>query len=94
MASTDKRIGALCSLTISNMNRVAVKGCASYIYKITVYEGEPEEYYTFTTFECTQVIDDYLNEREHFGEELKPDSPLIREEFNHLIAGRAQSRSS
>jgi integrase len=90
MASTGMRIGALCSLTIGTLNKMNVKGYPSHIYKIIVYEGEPEQYYTFTTFECANAIDDYLKEREHFGEELKMDAPLIRGEYNHSIVERAQ----
>ena len=81
MASTGMRIGALCKLTIGSSHKISVKGYSQHIYKIIVYEGEPEEYYTFTTFECAVAIDDYLREREHFGEQLTNDSPLIRNEY-------------
>ena len=36
----------------------------------------------FCTPECTKVIDSYLEYRQRCGEELKPDSPLIREQFD------------
>lgn len=90
MAATGMRIGALCTLTISNLHKLTIKGYPLHIYKITVYEGEPEQYYCFTTFELATAIDDYLNEREHFGEQLRPDSPLIRADYNHSIPQRAQ----
>ena len=32
--------------------------------------------------ECASVIDAYLNHRKHCGENLKPENPLIREQFN------------
>lgn len=91
MAATGMRIGALCTLTISNLHKMTIKGYPnSHIYKIIVYEGEPEQYYCFTTFELATAIDDYLKEREHFGEQLKPEAPLIRADYNHSIAERAQ----
>ena len=36
----------------------------------------------FCTPECTSMIDTYLQYRKHAGEEIKPESPLIREQFN------------
>jgi hypothetical protein len=60
MASTGMRIGALAPLTIGSLHKIDVKEYSSHIYKIIVYEGEPEQYYTFTTFECAAAIDDYL----------------------------------
>jgi integrase len=39
-------------------------------------------YITFCTPECYKVIDSYLEYRIRCGEQLKPDSPLIREEFD------------
>jgi integrase len=51
------------------------------IYKFTVYEND-EEYYTLCTPECTAAIDAYLEFRERYFEQLSPESPLIREEFD------------
>jgi integrase len=90
LASTGMRIGALSGLSISSLQKVMVEGYPSHSYKITVYEGEPEEYYCFTTFECARAIDDYLKERQHFGEQSLPESPLIRADFNHAIKERVQ----
>jgi hypothetical protein len=52
------------------------------LYRLTVYEGSSEEYICFTTPECASAIDFYLSQREMWGEKLKPDSPLIRKEFD------------
>lgn len=90
MAATGMRIGALCKLTINNLQKVTIEGYPSHVYKIVVYEGEPEQYYCFTTFELAAAIDDYLKEREHFGEQLKPEAPLIRADYNHVIPERSQ----
>lgn len=91
MASTGMRIGALPYLSLGNLSRVHIKGYPqdSYIYKIVVYEGELEQYYTFCDFECTKAINNYLEYRETFGEVLKPEAPLLREKFNSNIAGGA-----
>jgi hypothetical protein len=73
------RVGAIHSLVLSNLRRVDVG--TQYLYKIIVYELEEEEYYTFCSFECAMIIDQYLDYRKRFGEVLNLSSPLIREEF-------------
>jgi integrase len=79
MASTGMRVGALPSLKIRNLERIEKYG----LYKITVYEGEDEEYITYCTQECARAIDSYLDYRQRHGERpLKTDAPLIREEFD------------
>jgi integrase len=88
MASTGMRIGALPYLTIGNLTEKHVEGYLlpdSYIYKIVVYQGEPEEYYTFCTFECAAAIKEYLEYRTNAGEDIYQTNlkaPLIREKFN------------
>ena len=53
------------------------------LYKITVYENEPEEYITFCTSECKEKgIDPYLAMRRRYGEVVNNSSPLIREQFD------------
>jgi hypothetical protein len=34
------------------------------LYQITIYEGEPEEYITFCTPECSTAVHSYLSYRE------------------------------
>jgi integrase len=85
LASTGMRAGALHSLTVGSLEKLQVNGYAdSYLYKIKVYEQDEENYYCFTTFECTTMIDQYLNFRQRSGEVITKDSPLLREEFNHM----------
>jgi integrase len=88
MASTGMRVGALNSLDLSHIQRVNIEN--QYLYKITVYEGEDEEYYTICSFECAAAIDEYLSYRKRFGEKLKLDAPLIREEFDRNDLGEAR----
>lgn len=79
MCSAGLRVGALPTLKIRNLERID----RYQLYKITVYENEDEEYFTYCTPECTSVIDSYLEYRQRHGEHpLKEDSPLIREEFD------------
>lgn len=82
LCATGMRVGALSNLTVGSLSKVILEGYPSHLYKINVYEGEREEYYTFCTFECATAIDQYLDYRKRFGEVIKPSSPLIREEFD------------
>jgi integrase len=52
------------------------------VYKITIYENEEEEYYSFITKEACDAMQSYLQMRERYGEKLTPDSLLIREQFD------------
>lgn len=79
MCSSGVRIGALPYIKLRNLERIERYN----LYKLTIYEGEEEEYITFCTPECTAAIDSYLEYRQRHGERpLKEDSPLIREEFD------------
>lgn len=84
LASTGMRVGALPSMTISALTKIQLQDYPSHLYKIIVYEGEPDQYYCFCTFECAAMIDQYLGYRQRFGEVLKPSSPLIREQFDPI----------
>jgi hypothetical protein len=52
--------------------------------KVTVYRGEPEEYYTFITPEAFHALWQYKKERERYGEIITPSSPLIRDKWDSL----------
>jgi hypothetical protein len=71
------RIGAIPYLKLRNIYKMD-----NEIYKITVYENSTEEYFTFTTPECSKAIDDYLSMRQRYGEKIRKDSFLIREQFD------------
>jgi hypothetical protein len=66
------RIGAISTLTIRNIDDT----------KITVYENDKEEYFTFVTRECKQAIYSYIDIRSRYGEKITDDSFLIREQFD------------
>ena len=76
MASAGLRIGALTQLRLRNLEKV------EQCYKVTVYEGTNEQYYSFTTPECASFIDAYKEYRTKNGEKLGPDSYLIRDQFD------------
>jgi integrase len=79
LASTGMRIGAIPSLKIRGIAKIEELD----IYKITVYEGSSQdEYFTFCTPECANAIDSYLAYRTRSREQINPNSPLIREQFN------------
>lgn len=79
MCSSGIRIGAFPYIKLRNLEKIERYN----LYKLTVYEGEKEEYITFCTPECAAAIDSYLECRQRHGERpLKEDSPLIREEFD------------
>jgi integrase len=76
MCSSGCRIGAIAQLKLRHLQKI--ESC----YKVTVYEGTNESYYSFVTPECSSFIDSYLEYRTKNGEKLTQDSYLIREQFN------------
>ena len=79
MSSTGMRMGALTDIKLSHLIEIPKYD----IYKISVYANSPKDkYYTFTTPECKQAIDTYLDYRRRFGEIITDKAPLIREQFN------------
>jgi len=77
LASTGVRSGVLSSLRIRNLKKTAGGG-----YKVTVYEGEREEYFTFCTPECGKEIDTYLEFRRKHSEDITDKSFLIVKQFD------------
>ena len=79
MASTGMRIGALYDLRVGDL----VKLDKYPLYLIWVYaRSKSDRYYTFTTPECTELIDLYLDYRRRLGENIVEKTPLIREMFD------------
>ncbi len=73
------RMGSIPILRLRNLTKIEKYN----LYQITVYEkSKKSNYKTFCTPECAAVIDTYLNYQKHAGEQLKPESLLIREQFN------------
>jgi integrase len=80
LASTGMRIGAIPSLRLRNLEEIEIEN--SKIYKITVYENDREEHFTFCTPECAKAIYEYLEMRKRYGEKLTDESFLVREQFD------------
>jgi integrase len=54
------------------------------LYKVQVYARTRDKYFTFCTLVCYNAIQEYLNFRKRYGEELKDKSPLFRKHSNKL----------
>jgi integrase len=78
MCSAGLRRGALQYLRIRDLEKIEKYN----LYKISVYKKEQEQYVTFCTPECAKHIDQYLDWRRRIGEQLKPNSPIFRIEFD------------
>lgn len=77
LSSSGIRIGALPLLSFGNLEETKTG-----LYRITVYEGEEEQYITFCSPECKQAIIEYRQYRERYGEVITKHSPVIREQFD------------
>ena len=82
LSSSGIRIGAIQSIRLRNLKD----------NRLTVYEGDGEEYFSFITPECKKAIDAYLDMRLRYGEKLTDNSYLIREQFD--IRDRFQIKKS
>lgn len=80
--SSGMRIGAIPALRLRNLEELEFGIESSKIYKITVYENDKEEHFTYCTPECAKAIDEYLQMRSRYGEKLTKESFLIREMFD------------
>lgn len=78
--SSGIRLAALPALKIGDLK--IIFNLESKLYQITVYQGYKEEYITFCTPECAKVIFSYFQYRERCGEIIKPEAPVIREQFD------------
>lgn len=89
MVSSGMRVGALPELRLKDLKKL-VNG----LYRITVYDSSPRyRYITFTTPECAQAIDAYLDWRTRRGEPLTPEAPLLRLEFSNQDANEPKPMS-
>ena len=79
LSSSGLRQGALPNLKLRDLEKIE----KYQLYQITAYrKSKKYSYKTFCTPECSTLIDTYLSYRKNQGEELKDNSPLIREQFN------------
>jgi integrase len=79
ISSSGIRSGAISLIKLHNLTKIEKYN----LYQITVYKNSKKSNYkAFCSPECTSMIDTYLQYRKHAGEELIPEHPLIREQFN------------
>ena len=81
LSSSGLRYGAIPSLKLKHLEKIE----KYQLYQITAYgKSKKYSYKTFCTPECTALIDSYLSYRKNQGEQLKDNSPLIREQFSTI----------
>lgn len=73
MLSSGCRVGAFNLFSVGDYKRLN-----SGIGQIKIYRGSEEEYYSFLTPECCDVLEKYLEDRQKNNEVITNDSPLIR----------------
>ena len=74
------RMGALNLLRIEDLTKVEYQGIN--LYKVQVYTRTRDAYFSYCTPECYDSIQEYYDYRKRNHEEIKNNSPLIREQFN------------
>ena len=88
MLSTGMRVGAIPSLRVGDIKKFDEQN----LYLIWVYNNSKKDrYYTFCTPECARAIEEYMEYRKRFGEELRDKSPLIRNKISadNIFTARA-----
>lgn len=76
LVSCGCRIGSVPTLHVRDIEK------SGDVYKITIYENQEEEYFSFITKEAYDAVESYLSMRRRMGEAVGPDSILIREQFD------------
>lgn len=76
LVSSGCRIGSIPILHVRDIEQ-----CGD-VYKLTIYENQVEEYFSFITKEAYDAVQSYLSTRSRMGEQVTPDSILIREQFD------------
>ena len=71
LSSTGMRVGAVHPLRLKDLKRWKIDKQDTYIYQIQVYSSSSKyRYYTFCTPECAVAIDNYLELRQRYGDNL------------------------
>ena len=97
LTSSGQWIGSLSDLTLGNLTKIDEYG----IYKVVIYEGTNNEYYSFTSRECAAAIDEYMLYRQRCNEKITfnpnnmkwepEDAPLLRIQFDSTDGLQARS---
>jgi hypothetical protein len=79
MISSGIRLGAWDYLKWKHVTPIREENTGKLLAaKLQVYSNEPEEYTSFISPQAYNELTKYMNFRASYGEEIKPDSPLIR----------------
>ena len=78
MASSGIRVGAFDYLRMKD-----VKLQENGLLRIRIYRGEDEEYECFASTEAGEALSKYLDSRRAAGEEITPESPVIRDTWSY-----------
>src|SRR2546422_6564294 len=78
MVSAGVRIGSLHTMNVGDLEKMP----HHEIYKITVYRGSRDEYFTFCTPECFHAVNNYLDFRRKSGEIVTGESVLFRTDYD------------
>ena len=80
MCGAGVRIGAIPTLKYKDIKEIKYENYN--LVQLTVYGETNDQYTTFGTPELLAAIQNYIQYRKRYGEELKPNSPLVREQFD------------
>ncbi len=80
LSSSGARIGSVEYLRWKDVQEVELEG--RKLARVVIYRGEPEEYSTFVTPECYEILLRYREMREKVGETIEPSSPVFVQEVN------------
>jgi len=72
LSSTGVRVGAIKVLKMKHLKDMPL-GCKAFC----IYEGDVEEYWTFCSPECSEVLEKYLAKRKQDGEIFTPETPVF-----------------
>ncbi|MGA2665699.1 MAG: site-specific integrase [Nitrososphaerales archaeon] len=92
LISSGARIGAFDSLQWRDLQPVRL---GNYEFaKLAVYRGENEQYHSFVTPECYRYLLEYRDMRAKASEQLRPESPLIRDDWGTYKGAKDPSKAA
>ena len=80
LVSSGARIGSIDYLRWKDLQEIELEG--RKIARVTIYAGEPEEYYSFVSPEAWEYLLRYRERREGVGEKVVPLSPVFIMEYD------------
>lgn len=89
-AIPELRYGNLVKLTTFKDKEGEEHKFESHVYRLTVYEGTDSEYITFISPSGAAALDRYMEARITAGEKITSNSPLIRNAFDSVNAGKPE----